>query len=535
MPAMSSPAPGMGGGAAVAHADPVLDVRSVTKSFAGVVALRDVDFVARAGEVHALIGENGAGKSTLIKVCTGVYHPDAGEVRLGGQLVQFSRPLDAQQSGISTIYQEVNLVPLMTVAQNLFLGREPRRLGLVSFAAMNRQARELLREYGLDVDPRRQLRSLGLGVQQMIAIVRAISTDARVIIMDEPTSSLEPREVDHLLGLVASMRDRGLAVIYVSHKMNEIYRLCDRATILRDGAVVHTGPVADLSRPAMVSHMLGRDAKVLERLRADAAASGHDHEQEDPLLEVSDLSRTGQLSGVSFGVRSGEVVGLGGLLGSGRTETLKGIAGAMPLDGGTVKVDGKPLRRHSTSASVRAGIAMLPEDRKAEGIIPDLSVRENIALAALPRLSRAGLVSEDRIDSLVDTFMKRLQIKADSSRQKVRDLSGGNQQKVVLARWLCIEPRVLLLDEPTRGIDVGAKAEVQALVSELAHQGIAIVLVSSEIEELVGTSSRVVVLQNGIPVAELSGEDVSEAGLMAALSAHGHDDTTVDRSADGGD
>jgi galactofuranose transport system ATP-binding protein len=502
-----------------APADPVLSVREVDKSFAGVHALQRVDFTAHGGRVHALCGENGAGKSTLIKVFTGVHQPDAGEVRLGGEPVTFHAPIDAQRAGISTIYQEVNLVPLMTVAQNLFLGREPRRFGLVDRRSMNREAAGLLAAHGIEIEPDRQLRTLGLGLQQMVAVVRAVSVDARVVVMDEPTSSLEPREVDQLLSLVDSLRARGIAVIYVSHKMDEIFRICDDVTVLRDGSVVHTGTVSDLTRAELVAYMLGRNADELERLRGEAAHQAT--ADADPVLRVHGLTRTALLDDVSFDVLPGEVLGLGGLLGSGRTETLKAIAGAMHLDAGEVEVGAKRVKSGSTSAAVRAGIAMLPEDRKAEGIVPDLSVRDNIALAALPRLSRAGLVSEDRIDKLVDTFMKRLRIKASSPQQKVRDLSGGNQQKVVLARWLCTEPKVLLLDEPTRGIDVGAKAEVQALISELAHQGLAIVLVSSEMEEIVGGATRIVVLQNGAPVAELHGDEVTEAHLMSALSGTG--------------
>ena len=494
---------------------PVLEVQEVTKAFAGVHALDGVSFRARAGSVHALVGENGAGKSTLIKVFTGVHRPDAGEVRLNGRPVSFAAPTDAQRAGISTIYQEVNLIPLMTVAQNLCLGREPKRFGLVDHRRMRSVARELLQRHGIDVDPGRVLRTLGLGLQQMVAVVRAVSVDASVVVMDEPTSSLEPREVDQLLALVSSLRDQGIAVVYVSHKMDEVFRICDEVTVLRDGKVVHTGPVADLTRSQLVSHMLGRNAEELQRLREKAS---HQVSDGEPLLKVLELSRSAQLSGVSFDVRPGEVLGLGGLLGSGRTETLKAIAGDLPLDAGAVTVDGRRVRTGSTSASLGAGVAMLPEDRKSEGIIPDLSVRDNIALAALPRLSRAGLVSDARIDAVVKTFMERLRIKASSPHQRVRDLSGGNQQKVVLARWLCTEPKVLLLDEPTRGIDVGAKTEVQALVAELAAQGLAIVLVSSEMEELVGGSSRIVVLQNGTATAELTGEQVTEGALMGALA-----------------
>ncbi|TQL68995.1 monosaccharide ABC transporter ATP-binding protein (CUT2 family) [Nocardioides albertanoniae] len=495
---------------------PALEVLGVSKSFAGVQALDDVTFRARAGSVHALVGENGAGKSTLIKVFTGVHAPDSGQVRLLGAPVSFAAPLEAQRAGISTIYQEVNLVPLMSVGQNLYLGREPKRFGLVDRRRMYADARRLLAEHGVDIDPTRPLRTLGLGLQQIVAVVRAVSVDASVVVMDEPTSSLEPREVDQLLDLVASLRDRGVAVVYVSHKMDEIFRICDEVTVLRDGRVAHTGPVAGLTRGRLVEHMLGRQAEELQRLREKAADQAADA---DPILEVLDLSRRAQLAGVSFEARPGEVVGLGGLLGSGRTETLRAVFGDLAVDGGSVTVAGRPMGRHTTGASVRTGIALLPEDRKAEGIVPGLSIRDNIALAALPRLSRLGLVSERRIDSVVRTFMDRLKIKASGPDQRVGDLSGGNQQKVVLARWLCTEPRVLLLDEPTRGIDVGAKTEVQALVADLAQQGLAIVLVSSEMEELVGGSSRIVVLQSGRSTEELVGERVAEGSLMDALAS----------------
>jgi monosaccharide-transporting ATPase len=497
---------------------PIVEVVGVSKRFPGVLALDDVSFTLAPGEVHALVGENGAGKSTLIKLLTGVYSPDSGEIRYAGAPVSFGRPLDAQAVGISTIYQEVNLVPLMSVARNLYLGREPRnRWGLVDFRRMHRDAAALLDRYGIDADVRAPLRSLGLGAQQMIALARAVSVDARVVIMDEPTSSLEPREVDTLFRVVRELRDQGVAIIYVSHRLDELYRICDRVTVLRDGRVVHTGPLADLNRLRLVSLMLGRDvAEVrrhgLTRFSESHAAAG------EPVLQVRHLSKRHVLSDVSFDVRPGEVTGLGGLLGSGRSETAKAIVGALPVDRGVVVVAGRPLRRLSPAAAIRAGISLLPEDRKAEGIIPDLSVRENIVLAAMPRLSRAGVVSRARQDRIVDTFMRRLRIKAASPDQKVSELSGGNQQKVLLARWLCLNPKVLLLDEPTRGIDVGAKAEVQQLIDDLASEGLAVVLISSDLEELVEGADRIVVLRAGAVVDELTGAEVSESHLMAAVA-----------------
>ncbi|MBA2515408.1 MAG: sugar ABC transporter ATP-binding protein [Solirubrobacterales bacterium] len=501
------------------ESQPVLDVRGASKRFAGVVALDDVSLHLAPGEVHALVGENGAGKSTLIKVINGVHPADAGEVRLAGELVAFAGPRDAQEGGISTIFQEVNLVPLMTVAQNVFLGRELRgRFGLIDRQHMEREARELLHDFGVDVDVSQPLRSLGVGIQQMVAIARAVSLKARVVIMDEPTSSLEPREVEVLFGVIRRLRDDGVAVIYVSHKLDELFVICERVTVLRDGRLVHTGPIAGLNRTQLVAHMLGRDVAEVERHGVTSFGEGHEEVTAAPVLEVTGLTREPVLHGVSLAVRPGEVVGLGGLLGAGRSETAKAIAGAEPLDAGEVKVGGRAVRRGSPIAAVKAGIAIIPEDRKAEGIIPQLSVRDNITIAALPRLSKAGLVSEKAQDELVETFMRRLRIKASSPDQKVLELSGGNQQKVLLARCLCMSPKVLILDEPTRGIDVGAKGEIQALVDELAEQGLAVVLISSELEEVVEGADQVVVLKEGAVIDVLRGEDVTEDKLVGALS-----------------
>jgi ribose transport system ATP-binding protein len=509
----------------VVHKDPeprgdsVLEVAGVNKSFAGVHALRDVDFALRPAEVHALIGENGAGKSTLIKVMTGVYRPDSGTVRLAGRALDFRNPLEAQAAGISTIYQEVNLVPLMSVARNLHLGREPRRFGLVDVARMNREATEVLDRYGVHVDVTRPLRSLGLGAQQMVALARAVQVDARVVIMDEPTSSLEPREVDTLFSVIRDLKEQGIAVVYVSHRLDELYAICDRVTVMRDGAVVHTGAIAELQRLRLVSLMLGREMSAVRDKGTTAFDTDrHDRQEGQPILRATGLSIRHRLHGVSLDVHPGEVVGLGGLLGAGRSETAKAIVGALATESGTVEVEGRAMHRRSPAAAIRAGVVMLPEDRKAEGIIPNLSVRENISLAALPRLSRAGLVSQAKQDEIVTFFMERLRIKASGPDQKVSDLSGGNQQKVLLARWLCLNPKVLLLDEPTRGIDVGAKAEVQGLIDELAGDGLGVLLISSDLEELIEGSDRVVILKDGHVVGHLADEEVTEEGLLDALA-----------------
>jgi monosaccharide-transporting ATPase len=498
---------------------PTLDVRTLSKHFAGVRALTGVCLELFPGQVHALVGENGAGKSTLIKVITGVYRPDDGEMRYLGEPAAFAHPRDAQAAGISTIYQEVNLVPMRSVAANLYLGREPvNRFGLIDFRRMHREAAKLLAGYGITVDVRRRLGELGLGVQQMIAVARALSTDARVVIMDEPTSSLEPREVDLLLDVVTLLRRRQVAVLYVTHKLDEVFRICDRVTVLRDGRVAHTGPVAGTSRLRLVATMLGRD---VDQIRRHGATTFGDHQQAatgTPVLRAEGLTRRPLLDGVSVEVHAGEVVGLAGLLGSGRTETAKAVFGVDRLDEGSVTVDGGSARRWNPAAAIRSGIGMVPEDRKTEGIVGDLSVRDNIVLAALPRLTTAGFVSRRREDEIVDTFVRRLRIKITGPGQRVRELSGGNQQKVLLARMLCLHPRVLILDEPTRGIDVGAKAEIQALISELAELGLGVLLISSELEEVVEGAGRVLVLRDGALVAVLRDDEVSEARIMHAIA-----------------
>jgi ribose transport system ATP-binding protein len=502
--------------------DVVLDVGGVSKTFPGVRALHEVSLRLAPGRVHALVGENGAGKSTLIKVMTGVYRADDGRIELAGKPVSFDDPVAAQQAGISTIYQEVNLVPLMSVARNLFLGREPRRFGVVDVRRMNRDAARVLADYGIELDASavaRPLRTLGLGAQQMVAIARAMLVDARVVVMDEPTSSLEHREVQTLFRVIRRLREAGVAVLYVSHRLDELYAVCDDVTVLRDGQVVHTGTLAELDRLHLVSLMLGRDVAEVRRHGVTAFGAHETDAEQVPVLRARDIAVRHKLHGVSLDILPGEVLGLGGLLGSGRSETAKAISGGLRRDGGAVEVGGKPLRRGTSAEAVRSGVVMLPEDRKAEGLILNLSVRQNIVLAALPRLSRAGLVSRRKQDEVVDYFVTRLRIKASSPDQKVAELSGGNQQKVLLARWLCLQPKVLLLDEPTRGIDVGAKAEVQKLIDELAADGLGVLLISSELEELIEGSDRVVVLRDGGVVDELSGSRVTEDDLMHALAS----------------
>ena len=515
----SSPARFPGGGTSA-----VLEVDGCSKRFPGALALDGVSLTLQRGEVHALVGENGAGKSTLIKVITGVHAPDDGEVRLEGRRVDFSGPRAAQAAGVSTIFQEVNLVPQMSVARNLFLEREPRRFGILDVGAMNEAAAATLAGHGITVDPRRPLAELGLGVQQMVAIARAVSMDARVVIMDEPTSSLEAAEVERLFAVIRGLRDRGVAVLYVSHKLGEIFTLCQAVTVLRDGRRVHHGPVGELDRLGLIAHMLGRSTSEVSAAGMTRFGGGRRVAGGEAVLHAEGLSRRHVLHDISLSVSAGEVVGLAGLLGSGRTETAKAVYGAQPLDQGVVSVNKRRLRKRSPAASIRAGIGMISEDRKAEGIIPEFTIRENITLSSLKRVSRGGFISRRREKALVAQYFGRLAIRASGPEQQIGQLSGGNQQKVLLARMLAMNPKVLILDEPTRGIDVGAKAEIQSLVDGLAGEhGVGIILISSELEEIVEGADTVVVLRDGAVAGTLRGPEISEERIMS-LIAHAGDD-----------
>lgn len=501
----------------IEHATPVLEAHKISKAFLGVRALVDVSITVRRGEVHALVGENGAGKSTLIKVLTGVYAQDDGRVLYRGKPVKFRNPHAARADGISTIYQEGNLVLTQSVARNLFLGREPRnRFGFVDFKAMHDQARALLTDFGIAADVHRPLGSLGTAAQQMVAIARAAALDADVVIMDEPTSSLEPREVETLFGVIDRLRHAGVAIIYVSHRLDELYRICDTVTVLREGRTVHQGPMAELPRPKLVASMLGREYAPLQ-LR-HLVADDDVPDTMAPILEVNRLSRRGLLDDISLSIRPGEVVGLAGLFGSGRTETGMAVLGAQRIDSGTVAVDGQTVRARTPAASIDAGVALIPEDRTVDGILPNLSIRDNIVLGALPRLSRLGIVASSRIDALVSQFMEDLNIQASGPEQKVGTLSGGNQQKVLLARMLCLNPKVLILDEPTRGIDIGAKIEVRVTIDALAAEGLAVLLISSETDELVEGSDRIVVLKEGRVIDVLTGGRLSEDDLILSIA-----------------
>jgi monosaccharide-transporting ATPase len=495
-------------------------MEAIVKRFAGATALDRVNFELRRGEVHALVGENGAGKSTLIKIMTGAYTRDGGQMWLEGEPVDFRTPAAAQAAGVIAVHQEIHLLSYRSVAENVFLGRELRRRGFIDWGRMRVETGALLQRLGIAIDPTATLGALSTAQQQMVAIARGVSLGAKVLVLDEPTSSLAEREVSILYDLIRQLQGQGTAIVYISHRFDELYTVCDRVTVLRDGRLVGTHRVADLERLDLVCLMLG---KARDELRQGTTGfAGHaDPEGTAPLLRVEGLKRGQKLRGVTLDVRKGEILGVAGLLGSGRTETARAIFGADPPTEGTIQLGGKPLDARTPDDAIAAGIAFVSEDRKGEGIIPELSVRENLTLAALPTLTRMGIVDRAKQREIVDQFMKRLGIKATSADQKIRELSGGNQQKVLLARWLCMHPALLILDEPTRGIDIGAKGEIQALINELAGTGLGVLMISSELEELVEGSSRVVVLRDGRDVAELRGDDISQQSIIHAMAEGG--------------
>jgi ribose transport system ATP-binding protein len=496
---------------------PLLEMQDIDISFGGVAALRHARLQVSAGEVHALIGQNGAGKSTLIKILTGAYRRSAGTIRFDGREVDFRSPKAAREAGISTIYQEINLVPLRSIAENIFLGREPRRFGLIDWKSIHSRAQDLLDSFGLQIDVAKPVREFSTAIQQMVALARAVSSDAKLVIMDESTSSLDEREVELLFSVVRRLRDDGRAVIFVSHRLDELYALCDRVTVMRDGQTVAQSPMAALDKLQLVTTMLGRtlaavvheDSAVKEANLAKRGASA---------ISATQLRAGTKVADVSLAVHAGEAVGLAGLLGSGRTETMRLMFGADATEHGALCIDGKPVTLSSPQDAIARGIAYLTEDRKGEGIVPELSVRDNLTLVCLRTLTKRGVVDLAKQREIVDRFIAQLGIKLRSPDQPIRELSGGNQQKVLLARWLATQPSVLLLDEPTRGIDVGAKADVAKIIRELRDSGLAVLLSASELEELTAVADRAVVIRDGRSVAELDGARMSEAAIMDAIA-----------------
>ncbi|WP_029252089.1 sugar ABC transporter ATP-binding protein [Paraoerskovia marina] len=501
---------------------PVVEMTGISIEFPGVKALDQVDFRLFPGEVHALMGENGAGKSTLIKALTGVYGIDAGEILVSGTPHRFSGPGEAQDAGVATVYQEVNLCDNLSVAENIMLGHEPRRLGAINWRATRREAARHLSTMGLDIDPSSSLGSHSIAVQQLVAISRAMVVDAKVLILDEPTSSLDADEVAQLFAVVRRLRNDGVAILFVSHFIEQVYEISDRMTVLRNGRLVGEHLVSEMGRLELVSTMIGRSMEVLEDLhvRTDHAVDPTDGAA--PFIQTVGLGRKGSVQPFDLEVYPGEVVGLAGLLGSGRTEVARLLSGADRADTGTTRVKDAPTRLRNPRAAIAEGIAFSSEDRKLEGVVGDLTVRENMVLGLQAGRGWMRRVPAKQVDEIVDRYMTALNIRPANPDALLRNLSGGNQQKVLLARWLATAPELFILDEPTRGIDVGAKAEIQKLVADLAAKGMAVVFISAELEEVLRLSHRIAVMRDREKVAEITNsEDVGVDDVVELIASGG--------------
>jgi D-xylose transport system ATP-binding protein len=497
-----------------------LSMQDITKSFPGVRALDGVSFDLRPGEIHALVGENGAGKSTLMKILGGVYVPSeyGGQVFIEGKLQQFASVRDAEKAGIAVIYQELSLIREMTVGENIFLGREPRKLGVIRWEELYRRSRELLDDVHLAIDPHTPIRTLGIGQQQLVEIAKALSHDARILVLDEPTAALTDGEAETLFAILNKLRQRGVGMIYISHKLNEVFRISDRITVLRDGRTVGTNATNDWSEPQVIARMVGREVgnifPAVDRAQGEVVFEVDGFSVRDPVLNDKKL-----VDDVSFSVRRGEVLGIAGLMGAGRSDLLMAIFGAHAgRVSGLIRIEGKPVRVNEPADAIKQGIGFVTEDRKRFGLVLDQTILKNMTLAGLRRISGRFVTSVDAESAAGERAMKELRVKANSVFTIAGTLSGGNQQKVVLAKWLLTNPRVLFLDEPTRGIDVGAKQEIYAQINALAKTGLAIVLVSSELPEVLGMSDRILVLHEGRVTGEFDRAAATPEAVMACAT-----------------
>lgn len=487
--------------------EPLLEMRGVSKSFPGVKALDQVDLTVYPGEVLALVGENGAGKSTLMKILSGIHKMDEGEIFFEGKPIHIRDPLSSQKAGISIIYQELNVLNNLSIAENLFLGREPLRPnGLVDHARAHREARTLLDEVKLPLDTRTVVSQLSTAQKQMVEVAKALSFNARLIIMDEPTSSLTDTETQTLFEIIRRLRARGVAIVFISHRMVELFQISDRVAVMRDGQMVDTMITADTTEAEIISAMVGRDVDNLYD-KAQAPIG-------EVVLEVRGLNTKDQLRDISFQLRAGEILGFAGLVGAGRSEVMRALFGIDPRQSGEIYVRGQKADINNTVDALRYGIGFVPEDRKEQGLVLDMTVKKNMSLAALDRLSRGWFIDKPRETDTVNNFVDKLRVKTPSIDQTVKNLSGGNQQKVVIAKWMANEPDILILDEPTRGIDVGAKKEIHRLMSELANQGVAIIMISSELPEIIGMSDRIIVMHEGRIKGELTHRPVTQEEIM---------------------
>ena len=495
-------------------AEVLLDIKGLEKTFPGVRALKGVNLTVNKGEIHALMGENGAGKSTLIKVLTGIYQKNGGTICFDGEEINARTPIEANEKGISTIYQELNLVLFQTVYENLFLGREPRtKFGSIDRKAMISEAKRILEELGIEIDVTRPLKNYSTAIQQMVAIARAVSINAKLVIMDEPTSSLDTHEVQVLFRIIRQLKSKGISVIFISHKLDEIFEICDRLTVFKDGEYVGDYDIGELNQLKLISLMVGKDTVELERNK-----QGYEFANAKVIAEMKDIRQGMRLNGINIEIKKGEVVGLAGLLGSGRTELAQVLFGSGMPDNGEIFWWGEKAGIHSPADAIKKGMGFCTEDRKTEGIIPHLSVRENITIALLPKLNSFGFVKTKEQDEIVRSYIDRLKIKTPTPEQAICNLSGGNQQKVLLARWMCMNPKLMILDEPTRGIDVGAKAEIEQLIQEFSKSGISVLMISSEIAELERNCDRIIVMREGRVIGELAGDQISQDKVMETIA-----------------
>lgn len=489
----------------------ILELKNISKSFSGVEVLHDVSFGLRSGEVHALLGENGAGKSTLVKVITGVHQPDKGEIYLNDELVHFSDARESRQAGIAAIYQELTLFPDLDVAENIFVGRQPLTFGdRVDWRKLYAEAGKLLESLGVKLDLKQKARTLSIAEQQMVEIARAFSIHARILIMDEPTSSLTLNEVADLFRLVRRLRAEGTAIIFISHRLEELFEIADRVTVLRDGSYVGTRSMKDITRDDLIRMMVGRTITNLFP-KQDVRAG-------EVVLQVENLTRAGSFDDVSFELRRGEILGLAGLVGAGRTNVARAIFGVEPATGGMIRVEGREVAITSPQQAIELGLAYVPEDRQLHGLIPAMQITSNISLPMLHQHSRAGWLQDTSERKSAYNAARQMEVRANNIWQLARELSGGNQQKVVLAKWLSTKPRILILDEPTRGIDVGTKAAVHGLMSELAANGMAVLMISSELPEILGMSDRVIVMREGLVTGEFSRAEATQEAIISAAT-----------------
>ena len=494
----------------------LLDMRGICKSFIGVNALKGVDLVVREGEIHALEGENGAGKSVLIKILTGVYTKDAGTIIYDGEEVNFTVPVQAQNAGIHTIYQELNTVPYLSVAENMFLGHEiKKKNGLIDWKATYAKAEEILKSFHLDIDVKQPIGALSAAMQQMVSIASAVSKEAKLVIMDEATSSLDEKEVALLMDIVRQLKEKNVAIIFITHRLNEVYEICEKVTVIKDGEFMGRYNVAELDKLSLISKMIGRDASTIMEYRKEYDDST---ESKAIICEFENVADGKRLNGISFELKQGEVLGLAGLLGSGRTEIANAMFGTNRISQGDIRLKGKKAKIRNVNDALAQKMILCPEERKRDAIFPDMSIKDNITMTILGEISRFGFINQKLQEEIAQKYVELLKVKTPNTKQRIKFLSGGNQQKCIIARGLSSQPEIVILDEPTRGIDVGAKMEIELLIQDIAKQGISVVMISSILEELSRNCDRVIIIREGKEVGELCGLDITEENIIRRIS-----------------